>query len=100
VPRLRWSATARRDLRAIRDYVAFDSPHAAKALTSLLTAPARRLRRFPDLGRVMPEFEDFGVRELIVDNYRIIYIRADGIVVVARVVHASRDVGRISIEGA
>ena len=93
--RLTWSVTARRDLRSIKQYVAFDSPRAAEFLVERIINVAKRLEDFPDLGRVVPGFNDDSLRELIYENYRIVYrIRARGPSIV-RVVHSAMDIRRV-----
>lgn len=94
-----WSLTARRDLRAIRDYISFDSPNAARALIARIRAAARRAHAFPRIGRVVPEFGDEDIRELILENYRVVYVLKEGRVHIARVIHSAMDMRRISIEG-
>lgn len=95
--RLTWSVTARRDLRSIEQYISFDSPRAAKFVVSRIIGAAARLKDYPRLGRVVPEFNDETLRELILDNYRIVYRIRPGGVSVARVVHAAMDVRRMEM---
>jgi toxin ParE1/3/4 len=53
-----------------------------------------QLRRHPRMGRVVPEYEDATIRELIVGNYRIVYrVRRQRVGIVA-IVHGSRDLLR------
>lgn len=42
---------AARDLAGIIDYIAFDNPLAAQKVYGAITASARRLAQFPDIGR-------------------------------------------------
>ena len=59
-----------------------------------IVAAVERLSRHPKLGRVVPEYEDETIRELIVGNYRVVYrLRGQRIGIIA-VVHASRDLLR------
>jgi plasmid stabilization system protein ParE len=48
--------------------------------------------RFPRLGRVVPEFEAEGFRELIFENYRIVYAIEADTVTIYSVLHTSIDV--------
>ena len=70
---LRWTGPALADLRGIRSYVARDKPAAAKALAERIRTSVRRLRDFPESGRIVPEMEPRGYREVVVPPYRIIY---------------------------
>ena len=86
---LTWSLTARRDLQAVFDYVSDDDPDRAIAFVDGLIAAAERLREFPRSGRVLPEFERSGWREVVANNYRIIYSINGQRVVVHAVLHGS-----------
>ncbi len=89
-----WTVGAREDLRAIVEYIGQDSPTYAAATAGRITAAVERLERHPRLGRVVPEYEDETIRELIVGNYRIVYrLRRQRVGIVA-VVYGSRDLLR------
>jgi plasmid stabilization system protein ParE len=80
------------DLRDIVLYVAPDRPEAAKRLGMALIEQTKVLASFPFSGRVVPEFDDRLIRELILKPYRIVY-RVDDtsrVVGVARYWHAAR----------
>ena len=91
---VRWARIARQDLREIRAYVARDSCYAAAILASRIAAAARHLGTFPLSGRIVPEFNDPALREVLFQNYRIIYLVEDGKARIARIVH-----GAIDLEG-
>ena len=55
---------------------------------------AERLRDHPLLGRVVPEIGHDTYRELIFQNYRIVYRALEDRVIVIGVIHASLDFGR------
>ena len=54
----------------------------------------RKLREFPLIGRTVPEAERADVRELIYQNYRIVYLVESERVFVLGVIHGSRDMTR------
>lgn len=93
------SPSARRDLRDIVRYISLDSPERALAFGQFLVSNTKRLADFPEMGRVVPEFDDPFVREIVVRSYRVIYrvnheeCRVD----VARFWHGAR--GAPEIEG-
>jgi addiction module RelE/StbE family toxin len=94
VATVRWTLGAREDLREIIEYISQDSTAYAAAMAGRLVAAVERLERHPQLGRVVPEYEDETIRELIVGSYRLVYrVRGRRIGIVA-VVHASRDLLR------
>ena len=67
------SPSARRDLRDIVRYISFDSPDRAIAFGQFLVSNTKRLADFPQLGRVVPEFENSLIREIVVRSYRVVY---------------------------
>ncbi|MBI3469114.1 MAG: type II toxin-antitoxin system RelE/ParE family toxin [Planctomycetes bacterium] len=67
---IRWTWSARRDLRDIHAYVSRDSKVYAQRLVDRIKASVERLRRFPKSGAMVPEWEQEDLREVIVGNYR------------------------------
>jgi len=72
--RLRWTFGARDDLVAIAEYIAQDNVTAARRWIARLRTQARRATRFPQSGRVVPEFGREDLREFIFHGYRILYL--------------------------
>jgi toxin ParE1/3/4 len=71
-----WSETAERDLLAIIEYIADDSPSRAYDVFKEVRRKASSLRSFPERGRVVPELQGQGItqyHELITGPWRIIY---------------------------
>ena len=52
-----WSAAAKQDLGAIRDYYESSSPGYTRSIISKLYEAVSRLEMFPRLGRQVPELE-------------------------------------------
>ncbi|MEO6050352.1 MAG: type II toxin-antitoxin system RelE/ParE family toxin [Pyrinomonadaceae bacterium] len=70
---IRWTPQAADDLDAIADFIALDSsPYANLFVLNVITS-IDRLEQFPMLGRVVPEYQNPQIRELLMGNYRIIY---------------------------
>jgi plasmid stabilization system protein ParE len=92
------SPSARADLRDIVRYISFDAPDRALQFGLFLISRTRLLAQSPELGRVVPEFEDPTIREIVVRSYRIVY-RLDGsrrLVEVIRFWHAARGIPEIN----
>ena len=70
---VRWTEQAFARLAGIEDYVAADSPTAARRLITRLVRRASTLARTPSIGRRVPELPGSDLRELIEGNYRIVY---------------------------
>lgn len=85
-----WTRQAVRDLDAIRAYIARDSERYARLVAESLAHAVERLEVFPFSGRVVPEFHDESIREVLWGNYRIVYRVSEGLVEVATVFHGSR----------
>src|SRR5215216_1297036 len=87
---VRWTEAALEHVRAIRDYIAADSPFYAERTAEGLLARSEQLADHPRSGRVVPERGDPDVRELIEGPYRVIYwVRPERVEVLA-VVHGRR----------
>jgi plasmid stabilization system protein ParE len=71
--RVEFSDEAKRDLEAIAAFIARDSPLAAERWVDRLADRALKLAVAPHAGRVVPEFKDPLVRQVLVRTYRIIY---------------------------
>jgi toxin ParE1/3/4 len=95
VTRLRWSPQAVRDLEAIRDYIATDSPRYAALVIERIIAAVERLTSFPESGRIVPERND-AIREIVVTPYRVVYRLRPGLVEIATVFRASRTLPEVS----
>jgi toxin ParE1/3/4 len=96
------SVSARADLQSIVHYISFDAPDRVLRFGQFLMFHTKALARFPELGRVVPEFDDALIREIIVRSYRIVY-RLDHskhLIEVIRFWHASRGIPEINLEDA
>lgn len=79
------------DLTDIEAYISPNAPVAARNLIDKMMDRIYSLASAPYLGRIVPEAEDPGLRELIEGNYRIIYrVLSEESVAVLRVVHSKR----------
>ena len=90
-----WSEDAQRELDAIVDHIADDSPVDAMRVFDRLTDQARKLETFAERGRRVPELGARGrrslLRELFVRPWRLIYAVHDAHVMVIALVDGRRD---------
>jgi plasmid stabilization system protein ParE len=70
---IRWTDQAIADLEAIREYVARDSAHYAALLVERLFASMEYVEHFPEIGRIVPEYQRQELREIIQGSYRVVY---------------------------
>jgi toxin ParE1/3/4 len=69
-----WSHEARKTHRRIREYIALDNPQAARKWAFQTREAVKKLAELPRIGRVVPEFGQEDLRELIHGrHYRIVY---------------------------
>ncbi len=85
-----WTESALADLVAIEQYTMRHSPKYARSLVEGFFARTEQLAEFPKLGRVVPEFANESLRELIASPYRIIYRVHENELDVLAVVHSAR----------
>ena len=78
------------DLEAICLFIARDSPNVARVFARKAFYKTDQLARFPDMGRIVPEWEDRTVREVILFSYRIIYRVLPSEVQILTVHHGAR----------
>ena len=88
--RVRWTEQAVAYLQAIRQYIERDSPHYGRVVPERLFNATLRLELFPRSGRVVPDLEREDVRELIVGEYRIVYLVEPDAVTLLTVFRSSR----------
>jgi plasmid stabilization system protein ParE len=85
-----WSPSARWDLQDLRDYISLDSPDIAKRFISSIFSTVEHLADFPLSGRIVPEFQDEQIREVIKRPCRIVYRLTPDSIQIVRVWHAAR----------
>ncbi|SRR5712691_1999230 len=87
-----WTRPALDSLLDIVRHIQFDKPAAARRFASTIKAKVASLERFPESGRLVPEFPDSGLRELLMGDYRVIYraVRGPTRVQILAVRHGSR----------
>jgi toxin ParE1/3/4 len=88
---IRWTESARADLRAIHAYIARDSRIYARRMVDRLKKAVDRLRQFPGSGPQVPEWDRPDLREILVGNYRVIYRLGDKSVEILTVIHAASE---------
>jgi plasmid stabilization system protein ParE len=90
--RIVWTELSVFELKDIYDYIAIDSKRYAKNQVDRIKAKTLVLKTMPESGRIVPELENNGIRELIEGNYRIVYrIKTKNYVEILTVHHTSRD---------
>jgi toxin ParE1/3/4 len=88
--KVRWSPTAVSDLVAIREYIAEDSPAAARKVAQKIKDAIQTLRRFPLSGKTGREPE---TRELVIPgtSYIAVYSIQSDEVIIATILHGRQN---------
>jgi len=89
--KIEWTNPGVSDLQHIRDYIARDSEFFAHRFTERIIDTISTLPQFPKMGRFVPEAEDESIRELIFQNYRIIYRVEQERILILAIIHGGRD---------
>lgn len=93
--RVQWTPIAVDDLMAAHRYIGNDSRQYADAVIRNILDIAESLGEYPLRGRVVPEFNDPVVRQITIQNYRLIHrVRRDAVQIVA-IIHGSRDLAAL-----
>jgi len=82
-----WSPQAIADVESIREYISRESPHFGSLVAQRIVDAVERLRTFPESGRIVPEFGERALREVLWRNYRVVYRFSPKLVEIVTVLH-------------
>jgi plasmid stabilization system protein ParE len=99
VAELIWSPRATADLAELGEYIGRDSDHYARLFIQRIISAVENLTQFPELGRVVPEYRRPELRELLFQNYRIVYRHLAATIEIVAVVHSARRLPDIANPG-
>ena len=68
-----FTSRAKFDISEIVHYISQDNPQAARKWAESIFDSIKSLEEFPSLGRVVPEYSEESIREIIQGQYRIVY---------------------------
>ena len=68
-----WTEKSIQDLLNIKEYISEDSPDRAESWILELFNSGESLVSLSTRGRIVPEFKQEDLRELLIDNYRLVY---------------------------
>ena len=95
--RLTWSPASRLDLTGLLSYIMESNPTTARNFARNVFKSVERLNTFPESGRIVPEFNDPLIREVICKPCGIVYRikRKECLIEIVRVWHAARGIPEI-----
>lgn len=86
-----WTEISIEDLKEIFDFIAEDSIRYATITSNKIFKRAQNISSNVHIGRIVPEFNDPLIREVIEGNYRIIYrVLNENQAAILRVYHSAR----------
>ena len=86
-----WTEIAKNDINEIHNFIAQDSKRYASITVHKIYNRSQSIIKSPFIGRVVPEFNNASIRELISGKYRIVYkIISENIVHILRIYHSAR----------
>jgi toxin ParE1/3/4 len=71
--KINWTQLALSDLQGVHEYITNDSIRYAQITVNKIYNRVESLKKQPYSGRIVPEFEDSSIKELIEGNYRIVH---------------------------
>src|SRR5690554_3075631 len=88
---LRLAQSAIEDLQAIQTYYIEQCvPHIGVEYVVAILEPSEMLHHHPDAGRIVPEFNQEHIRELVHPPFRVVYLRRATEVVIIRIWRSER----------
>lgn len=91
-----WNPVARKNLQTIQDHYQQFSGATAKEVIKGIILATKRLEDFPKSGRIIPEISDPDFREVIWNDWRIIYLipHEDGeYIEILNIIHSAQQFG-------
>ena len=85
-----WTESASDDLAEIASYISKDSEFYAATVVRELIVAARSLTILSERGRMVREYREPTIRQLLVRDYRLVYQVTDSFIHVLRVIHGAR----------
>ena len=93
--KLIWTEPSLSDLQAIFDYICKDSEYYDSIFVSEIIDSAEKLIDFPKMGRIVPEYQQNDIREIIVQSYRVIYQLEQNQILILTVIHGRRELTKL-----
>jgi len=87
---IRWTNQALDDVEAIGNFIVRDAPSFAEIFVDRIFESVERLEAFPRSERIVPEFAQDDIREIIFGSYRIVYLVSGDEISILTVFHSSR----------
>ncbi|MBD2753175.1 type II toxin-antitoxin system RelE/ParE family toxin [Spirosoma validum] len=90
-----WKDEAKEDLWDVLHYLSRSSSVYVDNWSNELTKKLGLLESFPEMGRKVPEKELTHLRELLIGNYRLLYIYLQDTITIIAIRHQSSQLGKL-----
>ena len=97
IEKIIWTEDGINSFEEIVRYISHDSEFYASNFARRLLLAIERLEIFPRSGRIVPEYNNPDIRELIYQNYRIVYKISDKAVYIALIIHGTNDLSTTTL---
>ena len=67
------TSSAKQDMYDIVKFIVSDNPKAAREWLDSIVEYIEKISSFPNMGRIVPEYNENTIREIIHDQHRIVY---------------------------
>jgi len=90
IEKIIWSTNSANNLEEIAEYISINSPFYAPIFIQKILNSVERLIDFPNSGRIVPEFSNEKIREIIFHSYRIVYKVEINFIEIVLVTHGAK----------
>jgi plasmid stabilization system protein ParE len=90
--KVQFTPSARLQLLEAVAFIRSDKPSAARRFRDRVERELRKLEKFPEAGRLIPEFPDLPHREVVIGAYRFLYRPEKRVVWIVAVWHGAQQV--------
>ncbi len=90
--KVQFTPGARLQLLEVVAFIRSDKPAAARRFRDRVGRGLRKLEKFPEAGRLIPEFPDLPHREIVIGAYRFFYRPEKKVIWIVAVWHAAQQV--------
>jgi plasmid stabilization system protein ParE len=90
IEKIIWTDDGIKSFEDIVQYIANDSTYYASEFAKMILSSIENLAEFPRAGRIVPEYKNPNLREIIYQNYRIVYKISGNAIYLLLVIHGSR----------
>jgi len=96
IEQIRWTRDGIESFESVIEHIARDSQYYAGSFAKKILQRIENLVDFPLMGRVVPEYRNESLRELLYQNYRIVYKIFGHTVYITLIIHGSHQLPDIS----